>query len=246
VPELPITLDAATGAVLLEAPDRVPRRIRDALAELLGPGQEVGCARPLRLLPPPPVRDEAVGARPCVRTAGYVHDSLTDGPGRRTSVLLAGCSLACPGCWVPHLHSPAAGALVPVDVLADALLDPEYERVGVSVLGGEPFQQPEGLLALVGALRARGCRHILAYSGYTYERLRRMAVRRPAIGAVLDEIQVLIDGPYVEALADRAGPWTGSGNQRVVDLVATRRLGRVAVLDPDESRRRPPEGGRPP
>ncbi|HEV8635408.1 MAG TPA: hypothetical protein VG370_14370, partial [Chloroflexota bacterium] len=39
------------------------------------------------------------------------------------------------------------------------------------------------------------CRHVLAYSGYTYERLRRLAARRPAIGAVLDEIEVLIDGP---------------------------------------------------
>lgn len=97
MPELTVTLDAATGAVLLEAPDRVPRRIRGALSELLGPGEAVGCARPLRLLPPPVVRDDDVGPHPCVHTAGYVHNSLTDGPGRRTSVLLTGCSLACLG-----------------------------------------------------------------------------------------------------------------------------------------------------
>ena len=103
-------------------------------------------------------------------------------------------------------------------------------RDGVTVLGGEPFLQPEGLLALVRALRARGCRHILAYSGYTYERLRRMAERQPAIGAVLDEIEVLVDGPYVQALADSAGPWTGSGNQRVINMVTTRRTARVALL----------------
>ena len=240
MPELTITVDAATGAVLLEAPDRVPHRIRDELTELLGPAEEVGCARPLRLLLPPlagsedvpDVDVEDVRAQVCVRTAGYAHNSLTDGPGRRTSVLLTGCSLGCVGCWVPHLHAAEAGALVPVGLLADAVLDPAYERDGISILGGEPFQQPEGLLGLVRALRARGCRHIVAYSGYTYEQLRRLAIRKLAIGAVLDEIEVLIDGPYVQVRAADAGPWTGSGNQRVLDLVATRHVGRVVVLDP--------------
>jgi hypothetical protein len=54
---------------------------------------------------------------------------------------------------------------------------------------------------------------------------------RLAIDAILDAINVLIDGPYVRALAESAGPWTGSGNQRVIDLVETRRVGRVALWD---------------
>jgi len=119
--------------------------------------------------------------------------------------------------------------MVPVGRLAEALLDPAYERDGVSIHGGEPFAQPEGLLALVTALRERGCAHILVYSGYTYERLRRVALRRPAIGAVLEEIDVLIDGPFIAALADGAGPWTGSANQRVIDLAATRRRSRLVL-----------------
>jgi anaerobic ribonucleoside-triphosphate reductase activating protein len=110
-------------------------------------------------------------------------------------------------------------------------MDPAHDRDGVSILGGEPFQQPDGLLALVRALRVRGCRHILAYSGYTYERLRRMGERRPSVGVVLDEIDILVDGPLVAALADGAGAWTGSGNQRVIDLASTRATGRVALLD---------------
>ncbi|MPZ14121.1 MAG: ornithine cyclodeaminase family protein [Chloroflexi bacterium] len=54
--------------------------------------------------------------------------------------------------------------------------------------------------------------------------------RGNVLGAVLDEIDVLIDGPYVEMLADQVGPWTGSSNQRVIDLAATRRIGQVACL----------------
>lgn len=109
---------------------------------------------------------------------------------------------------------------MPVGRLAATLLDPSHERDGVSILGGEPFAQPLGLLALVRALRARGCGHILCYSGYSYEALRRQAERQPAIGTVLDEIDILIDGPYVAALAAEAGPWTGSANQRVLTLKA--------------------------
>ena len=121
-----------------------------------------------------------------------------------------------------------SGTLVPVDRLAAALLDPAFARDGVTLLGGEPFAQPEGLLALVRALHIRECRHVLAYSGYTYRRLRRLAERQPVIGTILDEIDVLIDGPYVQALAGGAGLWTGSGNQRV--LGATRSAERTLAL----------------
>ncbi len=231
MPHLELILDTASGAVLLAAPDRLPPELRAYLAERLGPGQELGCARPLAILPPPAATPREGTSRSCLRVQGYYHDSLVEGPGRRTSVLLAGCDIGCDGCWVPFLHPADAGVLVPVERLAEVLLDSAYERDGVSILGGEPFLQPEGLLALIRTLRRRGCPHIVCYSGYTYEVLRRRSARQPAIGQVLDEIEVLIDGPFVAALADQAGPWTGSGNQRVVDLVTTRRSGRVVCLD---------------
>lgn len=231
MPQLSITFDEITGSVLVQHPERLGRSLREELEHLLGPGKDLGCARPTALLHLPPATDAEVAGQPRVRAAGYYHDSLVEGPGRRSSVLLGGCDLACHGCWVPDLHASETGVLVPVERLAEALLDPAYQRDGVSILGGEPFLQPDGVLALVRALRTRGCPHILCYSGRTYEALRRRALTQPAIGRILDEIDVLIDGPYVEPLADSAGAWTGSGNQRVIDLVATRRSGRVVVLE---------------
>jgi anaerobic ribonucleoside-triphosphate reductase activating protein len=222
-------IDRVTGALLAEG--LTLEQASELADDLLPVGREIGCARPLTLLPPPVVPGRERVTTPSLRVAGYYHDSLVEGPGRRSSLLVVGCALRCRGCWVSSLHGENVGRDVPVDRLADALLDPAYERDGVSVLGAEPMQQPKGLLALVRALRARGCPHMLVYSGYTYERLRRMAQREPAIGAVLDTIQVLIDGPFVQALADRGGPWTGSQNQRVIDLVATQRTGRVVLLD---------------
>jgi len=228
--ELIVTIDALTGTVLIEDHDDLPQRLRDSLAAFLGPGTEFGCARPLVVLPPPeaPERD-GLGVI-YLRVSGYYHNSLVEGPGRRSSLLVSGCELACRGCWVPFLHPTDAGTLIPVERLADALLDPAYKRDGVSILGGEPMQQPEGLLVLIRALRVRGCPHILVYSGYTYERLQRMAGQQSAIDAILDEIDVVIDGPYVQALSDGAGPWTGSANQRVIALVETRRVGRVVIV----------------
>jgi anaerobic ribonucleoside-triphosphate reductase activating protein len=67
----------------------------------------------------------------------------------------------------------------------------------------------------VQALRARGCRHLLVYSGYTLRVLRRCAAREPEVGAVLDAIDLLIDGPFVAARANGAAPWRGSRSQRL-------------------------------
>jgi anaerobic ribonucleoside-triphosphate reductase activating protein len=226
--ELTMLIDTISGAMLLEH-SHLSADLLDKVTTIAGEGKECGCARPLDVIPAPITPDiQTEEAR--VRIAGYYHNSLVEGPGRRSSVLFQFCPLSCKGCWVPHLHSPEGGELVPVSTLAEKLVDPGFERDGVSILGGEPFAQAEGLLALVKELRCRGCRHIVCYSGYTLETLVKKAEQQPAILEVLADIDVLIDGPYVEALAHSGGAWTGSGNQRVIDLRETRRTGRTVLF----------------
>ena len=220
--ELSWILDPTTGEVIVEG--LALENASGLVGDLLPSARELGCARPLAVLPPPITPgDHDAGAS--VRVAGYYHNSLIEGPGRRSCVLMSGCDLGCRGCWVPLLHPADSGRLVGVERLAEALLDPSFARDGVSLLGGDPFFQPDALWSLVQSLRARGCSHILVYSGYTYERLRAMAQKQPSIGAVLADVDMLIDGPFVDRLAHTAESWTGSGNQRVIDLVATRRSG---------------------
>ena len=228
MPELMLLIDETNGAMLLED-SQLPAAVLADMADLTGEGKECGCARPLEVLSPPVASKEEQAIDICVRIAGYYHNSLVEGPGRRSSVLLQSCPLQCRGCWVPQLHEEQAGSMVSVERLAEALLDPAFERDGVSILGGEPFAQPEGLWALIQELRARGCAHILCYSGYTYEALHERATREPGIGAVLNEIDLLVDGPYIESQAETAGPWTGSGNQRVIDMRETRRAGKIVL-----------------
>ena len=240
MPDVTIVIDQETGTLLVEESCKPPDSLYAGLTELLGSSQNVGCARPVETLPVRNRSEQELAGIPYVRVSGYYHNSLIEGPGRRTSVLFNGCDLACKGCWVPQLHSAADGSLIDVDSLADLLLDPRYKRDGVSILGGEPFLQPDGLLALVQALRTRNCPHILVYTGHTYEGLLLRAIWEPAIGVILDEIDALIDGPYVEGLTANAGSWTGSRNQRVIDMRSTRRAHRVvtASREPASSAKR--------
>jgi anaerobic ribonucleoside-triphosphate reductase activating protein len=223
--EVAMTIDRTTGTFLVAGPDRLPPEVRETLEALIGPAQAIACAAPIDVRKLVPASGEEVAQTGCIRIAGYWHDGLIEGPGRRTVVKLQGCPLRCHGCITPETWSSDGGFLVPVERLVDVLLDPAVGRDGITILGGEPFFQPEALLALVGALRSRGCEHILCYSGYTYEALRLRAEGEPAIGAVLDEIDMLIDGPYVASLADGADPWTGSANQRVLTLKSAGRRG---------------------
>jgi anaerobic ribonucleoside-triphosphate reductase activating protein len=109
-----------------------------------------------------------------------------------------------------------------VEVLIEALLDPVGEpHDGISVLGGEPFAQPHGLAALLCGLKARAV-HTTVYTGYTLGAL--LQQRDPAVHEALQFTDLLIDGPFVSALADDAGEWRGSRNQRLIPQPAT--LGR--------------------
>lgn len=221
--ELSIVIDTTNGTLLIDGPDRLPRELQDTIEGLAGPAQLIACAAPTEVRTLTPASDDELTGSIWVRIAGFWHGSLIEGPGRRSVAKLQGCPVRCLGCIAPETWDSSGGFVVPVERLADALLDPAYERDGVSILGGEPFSQPEALSSLVRELRSRSCRHILCYSGYTYETLLLRSKAEPAVAVVLDEIDMLIDGPYVAARADGAGPWTGSANQRVLALKASPR-----------------------
>lgn len=228
--ELTFILDELGGEIVVEDNEHLDAETLRTLENHLGEAQEIACARPLEILPPPPaVSVKNFAESQFVRIAGYYHNSLTKGPGRRSSVLFQYCPLKCQNCYVPELQDKNSGTLISVKKLAELLLDPNFERDGVTILGGEPFAQPEGLFVLVKKLREKGCSHIVCYSGYTIEGLQVKAVHQPVIEAILNDIDLLVDGPFIESEANQAGLWTGSSNQRVIDLAATRKSGRTIL-----------------
>ena len=130
--------------------------------------------------------------------------SRANGPGTRFVIWLQGCTLGCPGCFNPATHPAAGGEQVEVDALL-ARIPAGVD--GLTLSGGEPFEQPEAACALLAGARARGL-STLAFSGFTIEELRE---RAPAALGLLD---VLVDGRYLARERLGAG-LRGSSNQRI-------------------------------
>jgi anaerobic ribonucleoside-triphosphate reductase activating protein len=207
-------VDPVTGDLVVEGLDA-----EESLAlagDLLLNPTDLNCARPLRVVPLPVAATRDV---PTLRVAAIWHGSVVEGPGRRSVVQLQGCTIRCIGCAVPQTHAMQGSVLVSVDDVADALLDPVgAPRDGVTVIGGEPMAQLAGLTALLRRLKASDT-HIVVYTGFTLEALARR--RAPAVGQALQWADLLIDGPYIPALADGAGEWRGSRNQRLIQNPAS-------------------------
>lgn len=142
-----------------------------------------------------------------------VNNVTTLGPGRRLCVWVNGCNRRCQGCVSPELREFAPQNECDIDDVFSAY---DYSRIdGVTVSGGEPFEQAEELNRLADFLAARGVKDILVYTGYTVSQLRGKSA---ATDEALGKIAVLIDGPYIEQLDDGKGNLKGSANQSVIFL----------------------------
>ncbi|MQY03872.1 4Fe-4S single cluster domain-containing protein [Actinomadura macrotermitis] len=167
----------------------------------------------------------------------------TLGPGTRAGIWVQGCTLQCHGCMSRDTWDADPGKEVPVAAVLGWLSSLDGPVDGVTISGGEPFQQPAAVAALVRGIRAWGDKRyggtipldILIYSGYVYSRLSRSAEAQ----AILDLCDAVVAGPYVDRLnpgGRHSGSasllWKGSANQRLVPLSP---LGRLRYGAPDDS-----------
>jgi anaerobic ribonucleoside-triphosphate reductase activating protein len=166
------------------------------------------------------------GAPPLVaadvlRVARTVACTEAEGPGRRSAVWVQGCTIRCPGCFNPHMWAAVGGTLVTVADWAPNLLAQAVEAQveGVTLLGGEPFEQAAPLACLARAFRDAGL-SVMTFTGYDYADLERWAADRPDIRALLDNTDLLADGPFLRDQVDRLRPWIGSTNQSLRPLTA--------------------------
>jgi anaerobic ribonucleoside-triphosphate reductase activating protein len=125
---------------------------------------------------------------------------------------MQGCSRACPGCFNPLSHSFSGGSEIPVEALAREI--PHCGIDGITVSGGEPFEQKAGLKELLTICLNRRL-HTMVYTGFTYEELRCFNDRD--IETCLSMTDMLVDGPYEKDIPPVL-PWCGSGNQRILSL----------------------------
>ena len=146
-----------------------------------------------------------------LRVGARVPVTHAEGPGARYSLWLQGCSIRCPGCCNPHLFEASGGDLLLVAALLAEVAAVSDEVEGVTLLGGEPFEQVDGLLHFAEGVRGLGL-SVLIFTGYTLDELR--SRRDPATTALLATTDLLVDGRYEASRPERERLWAGSTNQR--------------------------------
>ena len=162
-----------------------------------------------------------------MRYHNITKDDMLNGDGLRVVLWVAGCAHACPGCHNPETWEADSG--IPFDQAAKDELFAELEKdyiSGVTFSGGDPLfpGNRETVGALCREIRQRfPDKTIWMYTGYRWEQVSELAI--------LDTVDVLVDGRFEQALADTALHWRGSANQRLIDVQRTRAAHEIILLD---------------
>ena len=157
---------------------------------------------------------------------------VANGPGVRVSLFVSGCTHHCPGCFNPETWDFQFGAPFGEAQIQEILdyLRPTYIR-GLSLLGGEPFE-PENqpaVLELVRRVRAElPQKDIWCYSGYPFEALAEQKVGSCS-RALLEQLDILVDGPFVLERKNLGLRFRGSDNQRIIQVQESLAAGSVVL-----------------
>jgi len=160
-----------------------------------------------------------------MKIASTTSGSIVDGPGLRFTVFVQGCIHHCPGCHNPETHAFDGGYEISVDELAEQMFSDPL-TVGLTLSGGDPMEQAADCARLAALARERGL-SVWTYTGYTYEAL--VTQGDPDRLALLDQTDVLVDGPFIQSQKSYELLYRGSRNQRLIDLNAVRKTGKLSL-----------------
>lgn len=140
-----------------------------------------------------------------------------EGPGKRFALWVQGCLNRCPGCCNPEMQEIRKNTIVDTADMIE-LISSAAERLGiegVSFIGGEPFLQAEGLSDIAEWCQSKGL-SVLVFTGYLYEQL--TSDNDSSVQRLLQNTDILVDGPFVQNEFDEERDWVGSKNQKVIFL----------------------------
>jgi anaerobic ribonucleoside-triphosphate reductase activating protein len=160
-----------------------------------------------------------------IRVLDILEDTMVDGPGLRTSIYCAGCNRQCTGCHNPQSWSFDGGREMTTEEIMKIIVADPYANVTFS--GGDPMYQATGFLELAREIHKRTNKDIWCYTGFTFESL-----INPEQRELLEQIDVLVDGPFIEKLRDTDLLFRGSSNQRLIDVQSSLYEGRVVLWQP--------------
>ena len=156
---------------------------------------------------------------------------IANGPGFRLTLWVTGCMRKCPGCFNEEAQDPKFGQKFDEETkkkIFKELAEPTCD--GLSLMGGEPLSKVSDNRKQIIQL-CKECKEkfpdkdIWCWSGYTFEEI----AADPYMRDILKYIDVLVDGPFIEAKKDLSCPWRGSSNQRVIDIKKT--MERKSVIE---------------
>jgi len=162
---------------------------------------------------------------------------IANGPGVRVSLFVSGCTHRCPGCfnevaWDFEYGQPFTEETI--ETILD-MLRPSYIR-GLTLLGGEPFepQNQQGVVELLRRVRRElPEKSIWAFSGYLFDR-DILSGRLGDTSEYLSYLDVLVDGPFIEAQKNLSLRFRGSENQRIIDVPASLKTGEIILWDDNQ------------
>lgn len=151
-----------------------------------------------------------------IRLAGdLTTESIVDGEGIRTVVWTQGCLHHCPGCHNPQTHDKDGGFLKDVAELCEEIREVPFQD-GVTLSGGDPLEQVDACLEIAKFCHSIGL-NVWCYTGYTMEYLLRRCEKEDNLREFLENIDVLVDSPFILELKSYNVPFRGSSNQRIID-----------------------------
>ena len=164
-------------------------------------------------------------------------NDIANGPGVRTSLFVSGCRHHCKGCFNPETWNFSYGSpftQAEIDKII-SVTEPSFIE-GLTLLGGEPFE-PENQDALVELLKQFKAKlpnkKVWCYSGFSFERdlLPKAQDGKESVMGLLELIDVLVDGRFVEELKSPALLFRGSSNQNIIDVKASLSQGKIILLE---------------
>jgi anaerobic ribonucleoside-triphosphate reductase activating protein len=166
---------------------------------------------------------------PVLRIGGIEPESIVDGSGFRYTVFVQGCDFRCPGCHNAQLQTFAGGRKITVgEVLRDIQANPLLD--GLTLSGGDPFTQAAACAALAEQVRDMGL-SVITFTGCLWEDL--LSSGREDWFRLIEASDLIVDGPFIQALRDLELRFRGSANQRLIDVRRSLASGRAVVLPED-------------
>ena len=146
-----------------------------------------------------------------IRILDIKYGTSVDGIGLRTSLYCAGCENHCIGCHNPQSWDEHGGKAISIEELFHCIVEAD---MNVTFTGGDPMLHPEGFIKLAKKIKKQTDKTIWCYTGYQFEDLLLHPTRR----RLVELCDVIVDGKYIEAERDLSLLFSGSRNQRIIDV----------------------------